>query len=81
MGEPREENNAPVKYRGHHKTERCCIKLQTGQAVRKAVKVEGGNWEACPVWASVRVVVPVCRAFYQFLSSKPCSNLGLAWQG
>lgn len=43
--------------------------------------VEGGNWEVCPVWASVGVVVPVCRAFYQFLSSKPCSNLGLEWQG
>lgn len=35
----------------------------------------------CPFWSSGGVVVPVCRAFYLFLSSKPCSNLGLEWQG
>lgn len=35
--ETKGENSAPVKYRGHYKTEQSCIKLSTSQAAKTAV--------------------------------------------
>lgn len=49
LGGAKGENSAPVKNRGHHKTEQSCIKLSTGQAAKTAVWVEGGNRDVCLV--------------------------------
>lgn len=61
------QSDAASSYKQARLSSKLCVGVGTGRCVL--------------FWANMGVVVPVCRAFYQFLSSKPCSNLGLEWHG